>query len=82
MILVLLAIIWLGCSFLSYGIRFGYMRNKYENAKGEYLNDIWQCILLSFAGPFSLSGALTIGLAGPAAEGEKPRILKYKFKIL
>ena len=82
MILVLIAIIWLGCSFLSYGIRFGYIRNAYKNVKGQYFKDMWQCILLSIAGPFSLSGALTIGLAGSAKEGEKPRILKHNFKII
>ena len=81
MILILLALLWFGCSFISYGVRFGYIRNEYENIPGEYFKDMFQSLLQSIGGPFSLVGALSVGLA-VNDENEKPRILKYSFKVI
>lgn len=81
MILILLTLLWFGCSFISYGIRFGYIRNEYKNIPGEYFKDMFQSLLQSVGGPFSLAGALSIGLA-VTKEDEKPRILKHSFKII
>jgi hypothetical protein len=81
MILILLALLWLGCSFISYGVRFGYIRNEYKNIPGEYFKDMFQSLLQSIGGPFSLFGALSVGLA-VNGENEKPRILKHSFKVI
>ena len=52
---VIIAVIWVVCGVLSFGLSFGYYQNAYPNiAEKGYLGDFMFSLLVSLLGPITL----------------------------
>lgn len=57
--LIILAVTWISCSILSYGLVFAYFQREWPTlAKKDYTDDKLKCLMLSLFGPFSLIASL------------------------
>ena len=51
----LLAVFWIGCGYLSYGLAYAHFQRTYPYIAEEYRDrDHWKCAVMATTGPFNL----------------------------